>query len=133
MDHMGDESVCELLEVGLGMLARARLTEGLRNSAGVCVQAVVRAVFTRLKTLTPEGVEKLVQASKEIEEKEKATAQASKRLQEGEGEPTGESSIASNDTLPVTTEKLKMDDEDSTNREDVAEGQWTYRRRVRRS
>lgn len=68
---MSDESVCELLEVGLGMLARARLTEGLRNSAGACVQAITRAVFTRLKGLTPEDVDRLVAATQEVEEKQK--------------------------------------------------------------
>ena len=65
IEHLGDESVCELLEVGLGMLARARLSEGLRNSAQSCVQAIVRACFARLKTLTPADVERLLQAGLE--------------------------------------------------------------------
>ena len=55
---MGDESVCELLEVGLGMLARARLSEGLRSTAQSCVQTIVRAAFKRLKTLTPDDVDR---------------------------------------------------------------------------
>ena len=70
LDHMGDESVCELLEVGLGMLARARLSEGLRNSAQNCVQSITRAAFGRLKTLTKEDVDNLLAASKEAEEKQ---------------------------------------------------------------
>lgn len=57
LDHMGDESVCELLEVGLGMLARGRLSEGLRSTAQLCVQAITRACFVRLKSLRPEDVE----------------------------------------------------------------------------
>ncbi|WVQ85543.1 hypothetical protein IAT38_007709 [Cryptococcus sp. DSM 104549] len=78
LDHMGDESVCELLEVGLGMLARARLGEGLRNTAQSCVQAIVRACFKRLKTLKPEDVERLLQASQDEEKKVQAQAQAGK-------------------------------------------------------
>lgn len=57
LDHMGDESVCELLEVGLGMLARGRLSEGLRGTAQLCVQAITRTTFLRLKSLRPEDVE----------------------------------------------------------------------------
>jgi brefeldin A-resistance guanine nucleotide exchange factor 1 len=71
LEQMGDESVCELLEVGLGMLARARLSEGLRNTAQSCVQVIVRACFTRLKHQTPEGVEKLLKAGREAEVKAK--------------------------------------------------------------
>ena len=70
LEHMGDESVCELLEVGLGMLARARLGEGLRNSAQSCVQAIVRTCFTRLRGLTPEYVERLLEAGRAVEKKE---------------------------------------------------------------
>ena len=72
---MGDESVCELLEVGLGMLARARLGEGLRNTAQSCVQAIVRAAFTRLKGLTPEGVERLIDARRPLDKKGKENGQ----------------------------------------------------------
>jgi brefeldin A-resistance guanine nucleotide exchange factor 1 len=64
---MADESVCELLEVGLGMLARARLSEGLRGTAQSCVQIIVRAVFGRLKGLTQEDVDKLLESAKEKE------------------------------------------------------------------
>ena len=71
LDHMADESVCELLEVGLGMLARARLTDGLRNTAQTCVQSITRACFTRLKNLTPEDVDRLISASKAVEEENK--------------------------------------------------------------
>jgi len=70
LEHMGDESVCELLEVGLGMLARARLGEGLRNTAQSCVQAIVRAAFTRLRGLTPEHVERLLEAGRTVEREE---------------------------------------------------------------
>nr|XP_018267160.1 Sec7 domain-containing protein [Kwoniella dejecticola CBS 10117]OBR89318.1 Sec7 domain-containing protein [Kwoniella dejecticola CBS 10117] len=63
LDHMGDESVCELLEVGLGMLARARLGEGVRNSAQTTVQGITRACFVRLKSLRPEDVERLLGAN----------------------------------------------------------------------
>lgn len=65
LDQMADESVCELLEVGLGMLARARLGEGLRNAAQSCVQGLVRACFTRLKSLTQEDVERLLASVRE--------------------------------------------------------------------
>lgn len=57
MDHMGDEGVCELLEVGLGMLARGRLSDGLRSTAQLCVQAITRTAFRRLGSLRPEDVE----------------------------------------------------------------------------
>jgi len=117
---MGDESVCELLEVGLGMLARARLTEGLRNSAGVCVQAVVRAVFARLKSLTPENVEKLVEVSKELEEKEKAKIPTSKP--ERQADQDKEETSEMRDELPVTREKLSMEGDADLNRVDVTEG-----------
>ncbi|KAL7423835.1 GDP/GTP exchange factor for ARF [Cryptotrichosporon argae] len=60
MDHMNDESVCELLEVGLGMLARGRLSEGLRSAAQSTVQAITRAIFARLGTLRPEDVERVL-------------------------------------------------------------------------
>ncbi|ORY28981.1 hypothetical protein BCR39DRAFT_467884 [Naematelia encephala] len=69
LDHMGDESVCELLEVGLGMLARARLGESLRNTAQSCVQAIVRTAFRRLRTLTSGDVERLLEAGKRVEDK----------------------------------------------------------------
>lgn len=57
LDHMGDEGVCELLEVGLGMLARGRLSEGLRSSAQLCVQSITRTCFLRLRGLRLEDVE----------------------------------------------------------------------------
>jgi hypothetical protein len=76
LDQMGDESVCELLEVGLGMLARARLSEGLRNTAQNCVQTIVRAAFRRLKTLTPEDVERLLEAAKKAEEEREGRERA---------------------------------------------------------
>ena len=69
LDQMGDESACELLEVGLGMLARARLSDGLRNSAQSCVQAITRACFARLKILAPADVERLLEAARVEEAK----------------------------------------------------------------
>lgn len=65
LDQMADESVCELLEVGLGMLARVRLGEGLRNAAQSSVQAIVRACFARLKGLKKDDVDRLLNAVKE--------------------------------------------------------------------
>ena len=66
LDQMADESVCELLEVGLGMLARARLGEGLRTAAQSCVQGIVRSCFARLKTLTKDDVDRLLASGKKI-------------------------------------------------------------------
>lgn len=58
LDHIGDEGVCELLEVGLGMLARGRLSEGLRSTAQLSVQAITRSCFLRLRSLSAEDVER---------------------------------------------------------------------------
>lgn len=65
LDQMADESVCELLEVGLGMLGKARLGEGLRNAAQSGVQGIVRACFARLKTLTKADVDRLMTSARE--------------------------------------------------------------------
>jgi brefeldin A-resistance guanine nucleotide exchange factor 1 len=65
LDNMNDEGVCELLEVGLGMLARGRLSEGLRSSAQMCVQAITRACFLRLRALRGEDVEIALRAAEE--------------------------------------------------------------------
>lgn len=97
---MGDESVCELLEVGLGMLARARLSESLRNTAQSCVQVIVRAAFRRLKTLTKEDVERLLEGAREAEaerekrekEREKVGAVAGAGIRTSESE-RGEAEI----------------------------------------
>ncbi|ORX34283.1 putative golgi-specific brefeldin a-resistance guanine nucleotide exchange factor 1 [Kockovaella imperatae] len=96
LDHMGDESVCELLEVGLGMLARARLSDGLRNAAQSCVQTLTRTVFMRLKHLAPEQVDELLRAAKQLEDekverqKERRRLKAEKRKQaEEEGARDG--------------------------------------------
>ena len=80
LDHMGDESVCELLEVGLGMLARARLGDGLRNAAQSCVQTLTRRVFVRLKTLGPEQVDELLSAAKRLDKERQARREEKKRL-----------------------------------------------------
>jgi brefeldin A-resistance guanine nucleotide exchange factor 1 len=69
LDHMSDESVCELLEAGLALLARARLGEGIRNMAQSCVQGIVRAAFGKLNSTTKEDVERLFEAVKEEESK----------------------------------------------------------------
>ncbi|WRT64093.1 uncharacterized protein IL334_001022 [Kwoniella shivajii] len=69
LDHMGDESVCELLEVGLGMLARARLGESVRNAAQTCVQGITRACFVRLKVLQPEDVQRSLEANDNVQVK----------------------------------------------------------------
>jgi brefeldin A-resistance guanine nucleotide exchange factor 1 len=91
LDQMADESVCELLEVGLGMLARARLGEGLRNAAQNCVQAIVRACFERLKSLTTEDVERLmsVKENGDVEGKVHVEPNGEKR-DGGEGSGPGE-------------------------------------------
>ncbi|WVR05849.1 hypothetical protein IAU60_002875 [Kwoniella sp. DSM 27419] len=72
LDHMGDESVCELLETGLGMLARSRLGEGVRSTAQGCVQSIVRVCFARLKVLTPEDAERLLGGNESNEQEIKA-------------------------------------------------------------
>nr|ODN87173.1 Sec7 domain-containing protein [Cryptococcus depauperatus CBS 7841] len=72
LDHMGDESVCELLEVALGMLARARLGEGVRGMAQSCVQSIVRCVFRRLRGLKQQDVDRLLTDAKAHEDKVKA-------------------------------------------------------------
>ncbi|WWC86203.1 uncharacterized protein L201_001076 [Kwoniella dendrophila CBS 6074] len=69
LDYMGDESVCELLEVGLGMLARARLSESVRNSAQNSVQGITRSCFVRLKFLKPEDVERLLSSNENVPKK----------------------------------------------------------------
>lgn len=120
LDHMGDESVCELLEVGLGMLARARLSEGLRSTAQSCVQTIVRAAFKRLKTLTPEDVEKLLQAAKEAEvEREKkeqvqaggkaqpASPLSEKKALEAAALESGEENVAARASLDGSSKALE--------------------------
>jgi brefeldin A-resistance guanine nucleotide exchange factor 1 len=85
LDHMGDESVCELLEVGLGMGARGRLGEGLRNSAQSCVQAIVRVCFVRLRTLSPEE-DKVVDSQNAAIGTVKVKEEILEEAVEGEGE-----------------------------------------------
>lgn len=87
LDHMADESVCELLEVGLGMLARARLGEGLRNSAQSCVQTIVRACFVRLRSLTHEDVERLLDNGRPADEGGKGKATEVKDSSSGANGP----------------------------------------------
>ena len=64
------------------MLARARLGDGLRNTAQSCVQAIVRACFRRLKGMTPEDVERLMEARPEDRE----DGMRENGLQEGKAE-----------------------------------------------
>jgi len=87
LDQMADESVCELLEVGLGMLARARLGEGLRTAAQNCVQGIVRACFARLKTLTKDDVDRLLASVKKTGASTEPTVnlEASQAVQKDEG------------------------------------------------
>lgn len=108
LDQMADESVCELLEVGLGMLARARLGEGLRNAAQSCVQAVVRACFTRLKSLKKEDVDKLLDAVKEsgaemVVHVETGAASAAKgeEVPSAEQEPLADANAVANNSASV--------------------------------
>ncbi|KAJ9109687.1 hypothetical protein QFC19_001917 [Naganishia cerealis] len=53
---LNDEAVCEILEVGLGMGGRPRLSEGLRRTAQNTVGAIVKAGFGRLKVMDPKIV-----------------------------------------------------------------------------
>lgn len=87
LDHMGDESVCELLEVGLGMLARARLGEGVRATAQSCVQNIVTSAFRRLKGLQKEDVDKLLEDAKHHEEKIKLSSKKIESVGQKEEHP----------------------------------------------
>ncbi|OXG34789.1 Sec7 domain-containing protein [Cryptococcus neoformans Bt120] len=87
LDHMGDESICELLEVGLGMLARARLGEGVRATAQNCVQSIVTSAFRRLKGLQKEDVDKLLEDAKHHEEKIKISSKKLESVGQKEGHP----------------------------------------------
>lgn len=87
LDHMGDESICELLEVGLGMLARARLGEGVRATAQNCVQSIVTSAFRRLKGLQKEDVDKLLEDAKHHEEKIKIISKKLASVGQKEGHP----------------------------------------------
>ncbi|GAA5972950.1 hypothetical protein JCM8115_005875 [Rhodotorula mucilaginosa] len=48
---LSDESVCEMMETGLSMCCQMRLSEMLRRCAERTMQAMVTAVFTRLRQL----------------------------------------------------------------------------------
>ncbi|GAA5949414.1 hypothetical protein JCM21900_004055 [Sporobolomyces salmonicolor] len=50
---LSDESVCEMMETGLSMCCQMRLSEMLRRSAERTMQAMVAAVFSRLRLLSP--------------------------------------------------------------------------------
>lgn len=115
LDQMSDESVCELLEVGLGMLGRARLGEGLRNGAQSCVQGIVRACFARLKSLTKEDVDRLMAsvrengASTDQTVNVEATINNNEQPDDKEGEVT--SSRKSVDTSRISDEATKKSEE----------------------
>ncbi|GAA6035516.1 hypothetical protein JCM8097_000294 [Rhodosporidiobolus ruineniae] len=51
---LSDESVCEMMETGLSMCCQMRLSEMLRRSAERTMQAMVAAVFSRLRHLPSE-------------------------------------------------------------------------------
>lgn len=101
LDHMGDEGVCELLEVGLGMLARGRLSEGLRGTAQLCVQAITRTTFLRLKSLRPEDVE-LALKSRSDADKVRETVVVATQKEIAEEEATAEQAVEpSSEESPV--------------------------------
>lgn len=111
LDQMADESVCELLEVGLGMLARARLGEGLRTAAQSCVQGIVRACFARLKTLTKDDVDRLLASGKKIGNSTEPTVnlEPSKAVSEEQEdkEKVDDQDKVDRDEPPTTTETEK--------------------------
>ncbi|GAA6008572.1 Sec7 domain-containing protein [Rhodotorula paludigena] len=51
---LSDESVCEMMETGLSMCCQMRLSEMLRRSAERTMQAMVAAVFSRLRHVPSE-------------------------------------------------------------------------------
>ncbi|GAA5820135.1 hypothetical protein JCM3770_005386 [Rhodotorula araucariae] len=59
---LSDESVCEIMETGLSMCCQMRLSEMLRRSAERTMQAMVAAVFSRLRYLPLEDDFPLTQA-----------------------------------------------------------------------
>jgi brefeldin A-resistance guanine nucleotide exchange factor 1 len=107
LDQMADESVCELLEVGLGMLARARLGEGLRTAAQSCVQGIVRSCFARLKTLTKDDVDRLLASGKKSGNSTEPTVnlEASKPATEEQGDTEkAQEQEKSQDPAPTTAD-----------------------------
>ncbi|BGP04186.1 GDP/GTP exchange factor for ARF [Rhodotorula toruloides] len=54
---LSDESVCEMMETGLSMCCQMRLSEMLRRSAERTMQAMVAAVFSRLRFIPAEDDE----------------------------------------------------------------------------
>ena len=45
--HLGDESICEMMETGLSMCCQTRLSEMLRRSAEMAMLGMVQTVFQR--------------------------------------------------------------------------------------
>ncbi|WVQ71161.1 hypothetical protein IAR50_000686 [Cryptococcus sp. DSM 104548] len=115
LDYMGDESVCELLEVGLGMLARARLGEGVRSTAQNCVQAIVRNAFGKLRNMNQKDVDKFMKDAKEYEMKIQAREAALREVAEKESakkEAEGQKQLSAEPSegvqrISVTVEKAE--------------------------
>ena len=129
LDHMGDESVCELLEVGLGMLARARLSDGLRNAAQSCVQALTRTCFLRLRDLGVGQVKDLMAGAKKLEqekearraERKKIRDAARKELKTSQGQPNGQGEPTPKPERNSDSDRLPGDPE--SDEETVSDGQ----------
>lgn len=119
LDHMGDEGVCELLEVGLGMLARGRLSEGLRGTAQLCVQAITRTTFLRLKSLRPEDVE-LALKSRSDADKVKETVVVATQKEIAEEEATAEQAVERPSEEPPVEER-KSEEEQAQEKQEEGE------------
>ena len=119
LDHMGDESVCELLEVGLGMLARARLSDGLRNAAQSCVQALTRTCFLRLRDLGADQVAELIAGAKKLDKEKQARRAVRKKLREearkeldkSQEQPNGQVEASAKPERSADSERLPGDPE----------------------
>ncbi|KIV87306.1 hypothetical protein PV11_02861 [Exophiala sideris] len=55
---LGDESICEMMSTGLSMCCQARLSEVLRRSAEIAMVTMCQVVFSRLKYLKVEEINK---------------------------------------------------------------------------
>ncbi|EJT53226.1 golgi family-specific brefeldin a-resistance guanine nucleotide exchange factor 1 [Trichosporon asahii var. asahii CBS 2479] len=119
LDHMGDEGVCELLEVGLGMLARGRLSEGLRGTAQLCVQAITRTTFLRLKSLRPEDVE-LALKSRSDADKVKETVVVATQKEIAEEEASAEQAVERPSEEPPVEER-KSEEEQAQEKQEEGE------------
>ena len=132
LDQMADESVCELLEVGLGMLARARLGEGLRTAAQSCVQGIVRSCFARLKTLTKDDVDRLLASGKKSGNSTEPTvnlepSKPATEEKEDKEKVTDQEKVQDQVELPMSTdtEKKSLESRISTVEEEQAPPSFT--------